>query len=172
MRIKFKKTAVEDMRATKRYIREQLNNPSAAAKLTRRVYDAIMLLEDNPFMGTELCSRYAVDTDIRFLVVAKQIVFYRVVGNEYVEVTRVLDGRQDYMYTQNAQRKELCAFFYALAPSVRRRAARKPTARNGALGAASAAPERRNPLSLTGGYKSDKIGELRKTLYKINRKRR
>ena len=68
MRIKFKKTAVEDMRATKRYIREQLNNPSAAAKLTRRVYDAIMLLE-----------------------------FYRVVGNEYVEVTRVLDGRQDYM---------------------------------------------------------------------------
>ena len=97
MRIKFKKTAVEDMRATERYIREQLNNPSAAAKLTRRVYDAIMLLEDNPFMGTELCSRYAVDTDIRFLVVAKQIVFYRVVGNEYVEVTRVLDGRQDYM---------------------------------------------------------------------------
>jgi plasmid stabilization system protein ParE len=94
MRIKFKKTAVEDMRATERYIREQLNNPSAAAKLTRRVYDAIMLLEDNPFMGTELCSRYA---DIRFLVVAKQIVFYRVVGNEYVEVTRVLDGRQDYM---------------------------------------------------------------------------
>ena len=67
MRIKFKKTAVEDMRATERYIREQLNNPSAAAKLTRRVYDAIMLLEDNPFMGTELCSRYAVDTDIRFL---------------------------------------------------------------------------------------------------------
>lgn len=97
MRIKFKKTAVEDMRATERYIREQLNNPSAAAKLTRRVYDAIMLLEDNPFMGTELCSCYAVDTDIRFLVVAKQIVFYRVVGNEYVEVTRVLDGRQDYM---------------------------------------------------------------------------
>lgn len=97
MRIKFKKTAVEDMRATERYIREQLNNPSAAAKLTRRVYDAIMLLEDNPFMGTELYSRYAVDTDIRFLVVAKQIMFYRVVGNEYVEVTRVLDGRQDYM---------------------------------------------------------------------------
>ena len=47
MRIKFKKTAVEDMQATERYIREQLNNPSAAAKLTRRVYDAIMLLEDN-----------------------------------------------------------------------------------------------------------------------------
>lgn len=93
MRIKFKKTAVEDIRATELYIREQLNNPSSAAKLTRRVYDAIMLLEDNPFMGTELCSRYAVDTDI----VAKQIVFYRVVGNEYVEVTRVLDGRQDYM---------------------------------------------------------------------------
>ena len=111
------------MRATERYIREQLNNPSAAAKLTRRVYDAIMLLEDNPFMGTELCSRYAVDTDIRFLVVAKQIVFYRVVGNEYV-------------------------------------------------GRGVSRAQRRNPLYLTGGYKSDKIGELRKTLYKINQKRR
>ena len=44
---------------------------------------------------------------------------------------------------------------YALAPSARRRAARKPTARNGALGAALAAPERRNPLYLTGGYKSE-----------------
>ena len=32
--------------------------------------------------------------------------------------------------------------------------------------------QRRNPLSLTGGYKSDKIGELRKTLNKINQKRR
>ena len=31
---------------------------------------------------------------------------------------------------------------YALAPSVRRRAARKPTARNGAEGAAAAAPEK------------------------------
>ena len=125
MRIKFKKTAVEDMRATERYIREQLNNPSAAAKLTRRVYDAIMLLEDNPFMGTELCSRYAVDTDIRFLVVAKQIVFYRVVGNEYVEVTRVLDGRQDYMallfeikyvHAKRAEERTL-RVFYCLAPS-------------------------------------------------------
>ena len=48
-------------------------------------------------MGTELCSRYAVDTDIRFLVVAKQIVFYRVVGNEYVEVPLFFVGGQDIM---------------------------------------------------------------------------
>ena len=40
------------------------------------------------------------------------------------------------------------------------------------VGRGAAAPERRNPLSLTGGYKSDKIGELRKTLNKINQKRR
>ena len=56
------------MRATKRYIREQLNNPSAAAKLTRRVYDAIMLLEDNPFMGT-----FAVTGDNAEIVKAKAL---------------------------------------------------------------------------------------------------
>ena len=40
------------------------------------------------------------------------------------------------------------------------------------VGRGVAAPKRRNPLYLTGGYKSDKIGELRKTLNKINQKRR
>ena len=76
---------------------ERLNNETAAKKLTRRVYDAIMLLEDNPYMGTELRRKFGVETDLRFLVVAKQMVFYRVVENDHIEVTRVLDGRQDYL---------------------------------------------------------------------------
>ena len=74
-----------------------LGNGVAAKKLTRRVYDAIMLLADNPYMGTELSRKFAVETDLRFLVVAKQLVFYRVVEDNHIEVTRVLDGRQDYL---------------------------------------------------------------------------
>ncbi len=97
MKVLFKKTALDDMQATERYISETLGNGAAAKKLTRRVYDAIMLLADNPYMGTELCRKFAVETDLRFLVVAKQLVFYRVVADNHIEVTRVLDGRQDYM---------------------------------------------------------------------------
>ena len=44
---------------------------------------------------------------------------------------------------------------------------------NGTVLQAPAAPGTSEPpFILTGGYKSDKIGELRKTLYKINQKRR
>lgn len=97
MKVLFKKTALDDMQATERYILETLGNGVAAKKLTQRVFDAIMLLEENPYMGTELCRKFAVETDLRFLVVAKQLVFYRVVADDHIEVTRVLDGRQDYL---------------------------------------------------------------------------
>ena len=97
MKVLFKKTALDDMQATQRYISETLGNGAAAKKLTRRIYDAIMLLEDNPYMGTELSRKFAVETDLRFLVVAKQLVFYRVVEDDDIEVTRVLNGRQDYI---------------------------------------------------------------------------
>ena len=97
MKVLFKKTALDDMQATQRYISETLGNGAAAKKLTRRIYDAIMLLEDNPYMGTELSRKFAVETDLRFLVVAKQLVFYHVVEDDHIEVTRVLNGRQDYI---------------------------------------------------------------------------
>lgn len=97
MKVLFKKTALDDIQATERYISETLGNGAAAKKLTRRVFDAIMLLEDNPYMGTELRRKFGVETDLRFLVVAKQLVFYRVVADDHIEVTRVLDGRQDYL---------------------------------------------------------------------------
>lgn len=97
MKVLFKKTALDDMQTTERYILETLGNGTAAKKLTRRVYDAIMLLADNPYMGTKLSRKFVVETDLRFLVVAKQLVFYRVVEDDHIEVTRVLDGRQDYL---------------------------------------------------------------------------
>ena len=54
------------------------------------------------------------------------------------------------MYTQNAQRKELCAFFYALAPSVRRRAARKPQVRTSLCWGGVSRPNHLPPLSNRG----------------------
>ena len=36
------------------------------------------------------------ETDLRFLIIARQLKFYRIV-NELISVIRVLDGRQDYM---------------------------------------------------------------------------
>ena len=97
MKIRYKRTALEDIRETEQYIRNVLHNGSAAKKLTKRVVQAVSLLADNPYMGTPLSSRFDVETDLRYLLISEQLVFYRVVDGAYVEVTRVLNGRQDYL---------------------------------------------------------------------------
>lgn len=97
MKILYKKTAIEDIQATERYISIELHNKQAAKKLTRMIAQTISLLSANPYMGTPLNSKYDIETDIRFLIVSKHLIFYRVREEQYVEITRVIDGRQDYM---------------------------------------------------------------------------
>lgn len=97
MKILYKKTAIEDIQETERYISKELHNKQAAKKLTRMIVQTISLLSANPYMGTPLNSKYDIETDIRFLIVSKHLIFYRVREEQYVEITRVIDGRQDYM---------------------------------------------------------------------------
>ena len=97
MKVFFKKTAVDDIRATESYIAGTLHNRAAARKQTAALFDAAMLLADNPYMGAALAGKYPVETELRFLIVSRQMLFYRVVNDEHIEVVRVLDGRTDYM---------------------------------------------------------------------------
>ena len=88
MRVSYKRAAVKDMEATRNYIAGQLKNPKAAKKLMTALLKAISLLADNPYIAT----------DVRYFVVSKQLIFYRVDGeNDTVEILRVLDGRTDYL---------------------------------------------------------------------------
>lgn len=97
MRVLFKKTAIDDINETAAYIADNLHNKAAAKRLSEAIFHTAMLLADSPYMGTRLSGKYDVETDLRFLIVSKQLIFYRVVNEEYIEVTRVLDGRQDYL---------------------------------------------------------------------------
>jgi plasmid stabilization system protein ParE len=97
LKVRYKKTAIEDIRATEEYIRGFLHNGSAARKLTGRITQAVSLLAENPYMGTPLSGRFDVESDLRYLLVSDQLIFYRVVEGSHVEVTRVLNGRQDYL---------------------------------------------------------------------------
>lgn len=97
MKIRYKRTALEDIRETELYIRNVLHNGSAAKKLTKRVVQAVSLLADDPYMGTPLAGRFDVESDLRYLLVSEQLIFYRVVEGNHIEVTRVLNGRQDYL---------------------------------------------------------------------------
>ena len=96
MKVRYKKTAIEDIRATEEYIRGVLRN-AAAGKLTGRITQAVSLLSENPCVGTPINSRFDVETDLRYLLVSDQLIFYRVVEGSHVEVIRVLNGRQDYL---------------------------------------------------------------------------
>lgn len=97
MKLTFKKTAIDNILSMADYIRDTLGNPAAAQKLKRQLFSAAELLPDNPYMGEELSGKFGLDTDLRFLIVRKQIIFYRVIEPDRAEVTRVLDGRQDYL---------------------------------------------------------------------------
>lgn len=98
MRVIYKRAAVKDMEATRDYIAGRLKNPKAAKKLMTALLKAISLLADNPYMGAALAEKFEIATDVRYFVVSKQLIFYRVdEGNSVIEILRVLDGRTDYL---------------------------------------------------------------------------
>ena len=97
MNITYKGIALRDIEEKRDYIANTLKNGAAAQKLVTSILHAVSLLADNPRMGTPLSSKYEVDTDLRYVIVAKQLIFYRIVDDAYISVTRVLDGRQEYM---------------------------------------------------------------------------
>lgn len=97
MKIKYTPASISDIQSSSDYIRDNLKNPKAAVSLKTTIVRSIALLKDNPYMGTPLSSKLdGLDTDIRFLVVSKHLVFYEVNG-ELIEIIRVLDGRTDYL---------------------------------------------------------------------------
>lgn len=97
MKLQYRPAAISDIGKASDYIDDVLKNRSAANRLKSKILAGVSLLKDNPYMGTPLSSRYdGVPEDIRFLVISKQLVFYKVTETG-IEVIRVLDGRTDYL---------------------------------------------------------------------------
>ena len=97
MKIQYRPAAIADLAATSEYIQTRLHNPSAAAKLRADVLHGISRLADTPEMGTLLRSKYEeIESDVRFLVIRKQMIFYEVHGQS-IEIIRILDGSTDYL---------------------------------------------------------------------------
>ena len=97
MRIEYKRAALLDLQQAQDYIANTLKNRPAAQKLVSLVLHNISLLAENPRMGTALNSRFDVNSDLRFIVVAKQLVFYQIVDDALISIVRILDGRRDYL---------------------------------------------------------------------------
>ncbi len=96
MNIRYTPEALRDLLEMKEYIAGTLQNPKAAARITKEILDSCGQLKRFPEMGMSLDARTGTQTGLRCLRCGKRIAFYRIDG-ETVSVARILDGRQDYL---------------------------------------------------------------------------
>ena len=88
--------AKEDLKSIRAYISEELDNPVAAKNTVDRIISRMRQLEQFPMMGAALSSVIEPETDYRFLVSGKDLVFYRIEKHD-VYVDRILYGKRDYL---------------------------------------------------------------------------
>lgn len=96
MKLRYTPEARADVREMQEYIRETLKNPLAANRIAARILESCSRLKDLPQMGATLAEKVGRETDLRYLISGKYIVFYRV-EDAAVSVIRILDGRTNYM---------------------------------------------------------------------------
>jgi addiction module RelE/StbE family toxin len=95
-KLKISPQALDDMKEIKSYISQELGNPQAAVNVVSKIMKKIHGLSKYPGIGASLSSVVDIQNDYRFLVCANYLIFYRCEG-EVVFVSRVLDGRRDYI---------------------------------------------------------------------------
>ena len=96
MKFHISPAAQSDLRDIRDYIATELENPAAALNIVSKITKAIRSLVDFPASGAPLASVIDIQTDYRFLVSGRYLVFYRHEGDD-IYVVRVLYGRRDYM---------------------------------------------------------------------------
>ena len=97
MKLIYSPQARADLREIKAYIRDNLQNPSAAENVTQRILKGCALLKDNPKLGAELSRKIDRDTDLRYLVINQHIAFYKI-DTDIIRVIRIRDARTNYMH--------------------------------------------------------------------------
>lgn len=95
MNILVSPAAHKDLDDIRNYISVKLCNPTAAERVITNIISAVKTLQDQPFIGAQLNSKIEFDTPLRYLVNGNYLVFYSV-GNDKVEIVRIIYGRRDY----------------------------------------------------------------------------
>lgn len=96
MKLEFTEDALDDLLNMRDYIAGNLKNPMAAERLMRDVVDGCQQLKRFPHMGRALPEMDGNKPKHRMLVVRNQVVIY-IVREDAVRISRVIDGRTDYM---------------------------------------------------------------------------
>ena len=95
-KLKITPAAASDLAEINAYISTQLHNPQAARRIVKIIANDLRLLQQNPHLGFSVSAKIGRETNLRALLSGNYFLFYRI-ENETIQVSRVLDGRQDYL---------------------------------------------------------------------------
>jgi len=88
--------ATEDLIGIKEHITKEIDNPTAAIKVVRKIIESYEKLKEFPLMGADLSAKVNIKTDFRYLVSGNYIIFYRT-ADEFVYIYRILYAGRDYL---------------------------------------------------------------------------
>lgn len=97
MNLVYKHRALVDMQQMKAYIEDVLKNKAAASNFTRRLLKRIDILKKKTLLGVSVAEKFSIESDLRMLIIERQLVFYEISNKETITIIRVLDSRQDYL---------------------------------------------------------------------------
>ena len=96
VKVNYSPLSLEDLKSIRDYIAVKLGSPQAAKNTVSKITSRIRDLEGSPEIGTRLSAICRVESDYRFLVSGKYLVFYRYeVGAIYI--VRILYGGMNYL---------------------------------------------------------------------------
>ena len=88
--------AQRDLLEIKAYIANDLENPTAAISVVKKITQKIRGLKEHPLMGAPIASISNANSDERFLISGKYLIFYHVIEKD-IFIDRVLYGGRDYL---------------------------------------------------------------------------
>ena len=96
MKLRFTPGALNDLAEIKQYIRKNSESPIAAGKIISGILASCSLLKEQPRLGMELSKLIGRETDYRYLISRKYVIFYRIEGSS-ISIYRIIDTRTDYI---------------------------------------------------------------------------
>ena len=78
MKFRYAPEAIRDLQRMNDYISNTLRNPAAANRIKKSILEACSTLKQQPFMGGSVREKIGHETDLRFLVREKYLIFYTV----------------------------------------------------------------------------------------------
>lgn len=92
----FSPSAQQDLLEIKRYIEEDLRNPTAAESAVQHILQSLHVLNQYAQAGTPLATLTAVNTDYRFITSGNYMSFYRIRQTD-IYIDRILYSHRNYL---------------------------------------------------------------------------